>query len=86
MAFWYRTCPVCQQGRLFAEIALPDGAPLPAGAPLLECEECSRAWPNPADADAVAEPFIALQIASRYATTAEITEAGWPAAAFREGS
>lgn len=67
----YIECPGCQQGRLFV------CRDIDSGALILECEECSRAWNQPDEAAGGADAYLAIDVATEYATADEIKAAGW---------
>ena len=78
--FWYRTCPVCEQGRL---LLFKD---LTANRLYLHCEECEWGWHDPeraADKDA---GFLTLdqQFEAAPASVDDIQSFGWERYAVNE--
>lgn len=69
--YWFTNCPTCGQGRLFVAIQEKTHAPM------LECEECSRAWASPDQVSPTANAYLAIEIPSHFATADEIAKIGW---------
>lgn len=71
MAYWYRICPVCDEGRLFVEVREEDKKIF------LSCEECYTSWEKPEDVGNSAKEFFGIDILSHHADEKELREAGW---------
>jgi hypothetical protein len=68
--YWYTTCPLCDQGRLFITKILDTGELF------LLCEECEAAWRSPEEIDVKTHfNFAGLNI--KRANREDIESAGW---------
>ena len=70
-AYWYRTCPICEQGRLFVEVREDTQRPF------LKCEECYSAWEKPEDVADKNKSFLAMGIDSHRVDNYEFERINW---------
>jgi hypothetical protein len=68
--YWYRNCPICEQGRLFVEIQDDSKKAF------LTCEECYSSWDAPQEVG-VKKSYLALDIGSHRANDSEFEKTGW---------
>ena len=71
MPHWYRTCPVCTQGRLFVRKATADGALY------LLCEECFCLFSRPVDASDPQKAREGMESKGGFASSEDIASGGW---------
>ncbi len=72
MAFWFRNCPRCKQGRLFIRQLCNSGELY------LHCEECEWTWANPSNLNNEAGQ-LGIDFESADAAEVEIGLKGWVA-------
>jgi len=71
LKYWYKSCPVCGQGRLFVMKRRDDEVLF------LLCEECESAWSAPDKVNDLSKNVSFEGIAFGYATEADIERANW---------
>lgn len=79
MAFWFKNCMRCNQGRLF--IRKLDGS----GQLYLHCEECEWSWANPSQLS-IESGQLGIDFESEVASPNEITSMGWASFALHESA
>jgi hypothetical protein len=78
MAYWYKTCPRCRQGRLF--IMRRDNE---AGLHL-HCEECEWVWDCPSQITQAGAGTLGIEYESEHASLDDIEASGWGEYALHE--
>ncbi len=71
MRHWYRTCPVCTQGRLFVRKSVGTGELC------LMCEECFCLFAHPADASDPQKAREGMRFKGDFASSGDIAAGGW---------
>ena len=69
--YWYRNCPVCEEGRLFVMCRMADASLY------LQCDRCDAGWHDPASIADLDAGFPAEDIVGRPAELEDIFKAGW---------
>lgn len=78
--YWYRLCPVCEQGRLFVN-KRADGGSL-----CLLCEECFCIFKAPEEASDGTKCQEGMDVQGSFASEEDIAAYGWSKYSFNEVS